>query len=95
MDADRQDEKSRSQLKREFHELKDLGKRLAGLPEGQLRAIPLSESARDAVVAARRMKRGALQRQYRYLSSLLAEEDLASIRAALAGETEFPGRDPA
>ena len=29
-----------------------------------------------------------MQRQYRYLSSLLAEEDLASIRAALAGELQ-------
>ena len=47
-----QDEKSRSQIKREFRELKDLAKQLARLSEGQLRTIPLSEKARDALLAA-------------------------------------------
>ena len=83
-----QDEKSRSQVKREFRELKDLGIRLAGLTKGQLRAIPLSEKTRDALLAAKEMTRSALQRQYRYLSSLLAEEDVAAIRAALTGELQ-------
>jgi ribosome-associated protein len=83
-----QDEKSRSQIKREFRELKNLGIQLAGLSKGQLRAIPLSEDTRDAVLAAKGMTRTALQRQYRYLSSLLAEEDVAAIRAALAGELQ-------
>ena len=46
---------------------------------------PLSEATRDAVLAARKMTRSALQRQYRYLSSLLAREDVAAIRAALTG----------
>jgi ribosomal 50S subunit-associated protein YjgA (DUF615 family) len=78
-----QDEKSRSQVKREFRELKRLGIRLAGLSKGQLRALPLSEDTRDALLAAKGMTRTALQRQYRYLSSLLAKEDVAAIRAAL------------
>jgi ribosome-associated protein len=82
-----QDGKSRSQVKREFRALKDLGMQLAGLSKGELRAMPLSEETRDAVLAAKGMTRTALQRQYRYLSSLLAkEEDLAAIRAALAGK---------
>jgi ribosome-associated protein len=82
-----QDGKSRSQVKREFRALKDLGMQLAGLSKGELRAMPLSEETRDAVLAAKEMTRTALQRQYRYLSSLLAkEEDLAAIRAALAGK---------
>ena len=80
-----QNEKSRSQVKREFRELKDLGKQLARLSEGQLRAMPLSEKARDALLAAKRMTRSALQRQYRYVSSLLVEEDTAAIRDALTG----------
>ena len=79
-------EKSRSQVKRDIRALKDLGIRLAGLSEGQLRGIPLSEKTRAAVVAAQAMARNALQRHYRYLSSLLAEEDVAAIRTALAGE---------
>jgi len=80
------DEKSRSQIKRDFGELKDLGIKLAGLSKGQLRAIPLSEKTREAVLATQGMARNALQRHYRYLSSLLAEEDVAAIRAALSCE---------
>jgi len=86
-----QDGKSRSQVKREFRALKDLGIQLAGLSKGELRSLPLSEKTRDALLAAKGMTRAALQRQYRYLSSLLAkEEDLAAIRAALTGK--LPGR---
>ena len=86
-----QDEKSRSQVKREFRALKDLGIQLAELSKGELRAMPLSEETRDAVLAAKGMTRTALQRQYRHLSSLLAkEEDLAALRAALTGK--LPGR---
>ena len=80
------EEKSRSQVKREYRELKDLGIQLAGLSVGQLRALPMSEELRDALLAAKGMTRSALQRQFRYLSSLLAEEDVAAIRAALGGK---------
>jgi ribosome-associated protein len=83
-----QDEKSRSQIKRDFRSLKDLGMRLAGLSKGQLSAIPLSEETRTAVLAAQGIARNALQRHYRYLSSLLAEEDVAAIRTALTGELQ-------
>ena len=85
-----QDVKSRSQVKREFRALKDLGKQLAELSKGELRAMPLSEDTRDALLAAKGMTRTALQRQYRHLSSLLVEEDVAAIRAALTGK--LPGR---
>jgi ribosome-associated protein len=79
------DEKSRSQIKRDIRALKDLGIRLAGLSKGQLSAIPLSEKTRAALLAAQGMARNALSRHYRYLSSLLAEEDVAAIRTALTG----------
>ena len=82
------DEKSRSQVKRDFRALKDLGIRLAGLSKGQLQAIPLSEEAREAILAAQGIARNALQRHYRYVSSLLAEEDVAAIRTALTGEQQ-------
>jgi ribosome-associated protein len=82
-DSDQKEEKSRSQIKREFRELKNLGKQLVCLPEGSLRALPLSERTRDAILAAKTMTRTALQRQLRYLSSLLSEEDVISIRVAL------------
>ena len=79
------DEKSRSQIKREFRELKELGIRLAGLSKGQLRAIPLEAATREAVVTAQGLTRGSQQRQYRYLASLLAREDVAAIRAERQG----------
>jgi ribosome-associated protein len=91
----RQDEKSRSQVKREFRELKDLGIQLSGLTKGQLRAMSLSEKTRDAALASHGMARNALQRHYRYLSSLLAEEDVAAIRSALAGAAQPHAKDVA
>jgi ribosome-associated protein len=87
-DSDQEERKSRSQIKREFRELKKLGMQLAGLSEGHLKRIPLSPETRAAVLTAKGLTRSALQRQYRYLSSLLAEEDVSSIRAALAGEMQ-------
>jgi ribosome-associated protein len=90
-----QDEKSRSQVKRDFRALKDLGIRLAGLSKGQLREIPLSEETREAILAAHGMARNALQRHYRYLSSMLAEEDVAVIRTALTGELQPHVKDVA
>ena len=81
----KQDEKSRSQIKREFRALKELGIQLAALSKGQLRAIPLTEETRDALLAAKGMTRRALQRQRRHLTSLLAQEDVDAIRAALTG----------
>ena len=95
IDNPQQDAKSRSQIKRDFRELKDLGIQLAGLSKGELRAIPLSAKMREAALASHGMARNALQRHYRYLSSLLAEEDVAAIRAALAGAAQPHVKDVA
>jgi ribosome-associated protein len=89
------DEKSRSQIKRDIRALKELGIRLAGLSPGQLSAIPLSEKTRAAILAAQGMARNALSRHYRYLASLLGEEDVAAIRAALAGQLQPHAKDVA
>lgn len=77
------DEKSRTQLKREYRALKQLAIGLAGLSKGQLDAMPLSEKTRAAALAAQGMPRNALHRHYRYLSALIAEQDVAAIRSAL------------
>lgn len=89
------DERSRSQIKRDFRALKDLGIRLAGLSKGQLKRIPLSDETRAAVLEAQGMARNVLQRHYRYLSSLLAQEDVPAIRAALSGERQPHVKDVA
>jgi ribosome-associated protein len=80
------EEKSRSQVKREFRDLKNLGIQLVALSKGQLKAIPMSEATRDALLATKVLTKTALQRQYRHLTSVLAEEDVEALRAGLAGE---------
>ena len=82
----KQEEKSRSQVKREFREIHKLGVQLVGLSKNQLNALPLSEETLVALLAAKTMTRTALQRQYRYVASLLSTEDIAAVRAALSGK---------
>ena len=80
-----QGEKSRSQIKREYLELKELGIQLVALSPGQLQALPLSKKMCDALLAAKGMKRTALKRQYGHIASLMVNEDVAAIRTALTG----------
>jgi len=76
-------EKSKSQIKREMHELQALGKQLVGLPQIQLVNIPISDKLRHAVIAAKTLKHGAIRRQLQYIGKLMVKEDVASIRSAL------------
>jgi ribosome-associated protein len=80
---DHDGEKSRSQSKREHRALKDLGEELVRLSRRQLDSIPMDEETREAIEAARDMKRAALQRQYRFIAARLAEDDAESIREGL------------
>jgi ribosome-associated protein len=78
------DDKSKTRIKREVLELKDLGKEIVELPEKILQKLPLSESFLEAIVEARKLNRGALQRQLRYIAGLVPNEDVDAIRKALA-----------
>lgn len=81
---------SKSQLKRDAHDLFDLGEELTALPAHQLAAIALADELRDAVAAARAITaHGARKRQLKYIGKLLRHEDPAPIRAALDA---FAGR---
>lgn len=84
--------KSKSQQKRAHLELQALGKTLVELPESLLKRLPLSARLRDEVMAGRKLQRGALQRQLRYLAGVLEREDHAMLRAALKAAQE-PGLD--
>lgn len=84
--------KSKSQIKREMHELQALGKQLVELGPKQLVDIPISDKIRDAIVAARSLKHGAVRRQLQYIGSLMLKEDEASIRKAL-NEIQQPHKD--
>ncbi len=75
--------RSKSQIKRELHELQALGKQLVALRDKQLFHIPISDKLRDSIVSAQSMKHGALSRQLKYIGNLMPYEDEASIRVAL------------
>lgn len=87
------DEKSKSRLKREHHDVKALGERLLGVAPRLLAQLELDESVLDAIATARRLKHGALQRQLRHLANLLVDAaDPARIRAEL-DRLERPTQD--
>ncbi|MFT5395573.1 MAG: ribosome-associated protein [Gammaproteobacteria bacterium] len=75
--------KSKSQIKRELQELQVLGKQLVELPDKKLLDIPVSDKLREAILAAKSMKHGALSRQFKFIGNLMPNEDEASIRKAL------------
>jgi len=55
--------------------LRDLGQRLVEMPAAQLEKVPLSESLREAVVLAKRLKREALRRQLQHIGVLMRAEE--------------------
>ena len=75
---------SKSARKREQLELQQLGERLIGLSADELRALPLDERLRDAVIAAAKMRaHGALRRQKQLIGKLMRSCDPDPIRQAL------------
>lgn len=77
--------KSKSQRKREMHDLQDLGKELVALNAQQLAKIPLEESLLNAILEAQRItSHGALKRQLQYIGRLMRDYDPVPIQAALA-----------
>ena len=58
---------SKSQRKRDARALQSLAEELIRLSAPQLEAVPLPDDIRDAVRGAGTLKRGAYQRQVRYL----------------------------
>lgn len=77
------DRPSKSQLKRDAHELKDLGAALIKLNEATLQTLPLSDELRQAINEARRInKHGALKRQIQFIGKLLRNSDAEQIRDA-------------
>jgi len=79
-----QDEKSRSQLKREQLARRDLGEQLVALSEARLAKLSLSEQTLDAVRDGQRFTRRALQRQLSRIAALITEfDDEQAIRQGL------------
>jgi ribosome-associated protein len=84
--------KNKSQDKREMLSLRLLGERLVALGHAELETMPLTAPLRTAVNAAKKFKRSALKRQYKYIEGLIRDLDADAIRQAL-DEADRPHRE--
>ena len=77
---------SKSERKREQLARQELGERLIGLDDVELRALPIDARLRDAISEAAKMRaRGALRRQKQLIGKLMRDADAALYRAKHAG----------
>lgn len=74
---------SKSQLKRDSHDLQKFGKILVALKPAQLEELDLPDSLFVSIEVAQKIlnKRGALKRQYQYIGKILRNIDLDPIFA--------------
>ena len=81
------DRPSKSQLKREMHELQELGVEIVALPKDALKRMPMPESLDDAVREARRITdHEGKRRQMQYVGKVmrgLTDGETAALREAL------------
>ncbi len=92
---DPSDKPSKTQRKREMHDLQRLGEALVALKEQQLEALALPERLSLAVREAKRTKSfEAIRRQLQYIGRLMRDVDVEPIRAGLAA-LQAPGRQNA
>jgi ribosome-associated protein len=76
--------KSKSQVKREMHALRDLGEELLELPLEQFAKLELMDEIRDAINEARKIRQhGARKRQLQYIGKLMRDVDAEAIRQQL------------
>lgn len=76
-------EKSKSEVKRELLALKDLGRDLIALPVKDLNKLSLPENIYETVIKAHSQTHGALKRLVGYLGGLIANADYQDIRQQL------------
>ncbi|HUQ74498.1 MAG TPA: ribosome biogenesis factor YjgA [Burkholderiales bacterium] len=75
---------SKTQRKKEMHELQALGAELVELPDSQLAQMDLPEDLREAVVEAKRITaHEGRRRQMQYIGRLMRDVDPAPLRAQL------------
>ncbi|MBX7230206.1 MAG: DUF615 domain-containing protein [Burkholderiaceae bacterium] len=85
---------SKTKIKQQLADLRDIGQQIVALPESRIKQLPLSEKLFDAVMLCRKISaHGGRKRQLQYIGKLLREEPeetTISIRAkllAFAGES--------
>ena len=83
-EADEEPALSKTRIKKQMHELRDIGKELTELSRDQLDQLDIPDSLRDAIDEMRRIhKFGAQRRQLQYIGKLMREVDPAPIVARL------------
>lgn len=89
-DAEALDEgPSKSELKRQDLQLRELGVALVELPAAELESLDLPEKLLDAVTACRSIRaHGARLRQEMYIAKVLRHVDVEPIRAAIERRSE-------
>jgi ribosome-associated protein len=80
-----QELKSKTEIKREMHQLQDFGQKLVEMSKHQRSRLPLSEDLKYAMIVADKIrnKNEALRRHIRHIAKILLETDLAPIHQAL------------
>ena len=75
---------SKTQRKKESHELQDLGEALVALPESRVKDLAIPENLRDAVHEYRRTRtHEGKRRQMQYIGKLMRGTDTGPIRQAV------------
>jgi ribosome-associated protein len=75
---------SKTKIKKQMHELRDLGKELTELGKDQLAQLDIPESLRDAIREIKNINKfGAQRRQMQYIGKLMRDVDTAPILARL------------
>ena len=75
---------SKTKIKKQMHDLRDLGEELTELGKDQLAQLDIPESLRDAIREMHRIKTfGAKRRQIQYIGKLMRDVDTAPIIAKL------------
>lgn len=75
---------SKTKIKKQMHDLQDIGKTLTTLPNDKLRELNLEENLFEAILEYKRISKfGALKRQLQYIGRLMRDVDPAPILARL------------
>ncbi len=76
---------SKTQLKKEAHDLQELGEALAELPADRLEGLKIEERLRDAIAELRRTRSfEGKRRQLQYIGKLMKFEEVEPLREAVA-----------
>jgi len=76
---------SKTQLKKQAHDLQELGEALATLPDDRLDGLKIEERLRDAIAELRRTRSfEGKRRQIQYIGKLMKFEDVEPLREAVA-----------